>query len=151
MATESPHTLLDEPGTNLASSRTALALERTHLATERTLMACMRTALSLIGFGFTIYQFISKFDPTHPRAAESARNFGIALILLGIATLVVGLLSQFWTLALLRARGNGLYAAGLLHNKRTYRPSPVGIIALLLLVLGCVAIVGMALRAGPLS
>jgi len=149
MTAEHPHTPLDDPGTDLSSGRTALAFERTQLATERTLMAFMRTALSLISFGFTIYQFISKFDPTHPRAAEAARNFGMSLIVLGILTLVVGLVSQFRTLSGLRARANSLFALGLLHRPRRYRPAGIGIIATLLLVIGAVAVLGMALRTGP--
>ena len=35
-----------------------LALDRTRMAAERTLMAWVRTALSMIGFGFTIYKFL---------------------------------------------------------------------------------------------
>ncbi|HEY7064663.1 MAG TPA: DUF202 domain-containing protein [Chloroflexota bacterium] len=31
------------------------------MSAERTLMAWNRTSLSLIGFGFTIYQFFDKF------------------------------------------------------------------------------------------
>ncbi len=149
MTTEAPHSPLDDPGTNMASSRTAMAFERTRMASERTLMAVMRTALSMIGFGFTIYQFISKFEDTHPHAAESARNFGISLIVLGIGTLIVGLVSQARTLAMLRERRNSLNAAGLLHHAATFRPSPISVIAVLLLAMGMVAIVGMALRAGP--
>ena len=33
---------------------------RTRLAVERTMMAYMRTAVSLIAFGFTIFQFIDR-------------------------------------------------------------------------------------------
>ena len=33
-----------------------LATERTRMAADRTLMGWIRTALSMIGFGFTIYQ-----------------------------------------------------------------------------------------------
>ena len=35
-----------------------LAPDRTRLAADRTLMAPVRTALSMIGFGFTIYKFL---------------------------------------------------------------------------------------------
>ena len=34
---------------------------RTRLAVERTMMAYLRTAVSLIGFGFAIFQFFYKF------------------------------------------------------------------------------------------
>ncbi len=126
-----------------------MSFERTRMGTERTLMAVMRTALSLISFGFTIYQFLSRLAPDHPRAAESARNFGLSLIVLGIAILVLGLGSQFRTLGLLRERRNSLYSLGLLHHGQHFRPSPIGVIALLLLVIGLVAILGMALHTGP--
>jgi putative membrane protein len=151
MTTEPPHahSPLDDPGTNLAASRTALAFARTRMASERTLMAVMRTALSLIGFGFTIYQFISKFEDQKPHAAVAARNFGLSLIVLGIGTLIVGLISEYRSLSLLRERRNSLNAQGLLHNAETFRPSPVSIIALLLLIIGLVAILGMALKLGP--
>ena len=36
---------------------TRLAIDRTRLAHERTLMAWVRTAVSMITFGFTIYEF----------------------------------------------------------------------------------------------
>jgi putative membrane protein len=140
---------LDDAGTNLASNRTAMSFERTRMASERTLMAVMRTALSLIGFGFTIYQFISKFENQKPHAAMAARNFGISLIVLGIGTLIVGLLSQYRSLSLLRERRNSLNALGLLHNAQAFRPSPISIIALLLLIIGLMAILGMALKLGP--
>jgi putative membrane protein len=140
---------LDDPATNLASQRTALALERTWMASERTLMSVMRTALALIGFGFTIYQFLIKFAPETPHAAQTARNFGISLIVLGIGTVVVGLVSQFRSLAQLRERRNGLYALGLLRHGLDFRPSPISVVAVLLLMLGLVAILGIAFRIGP--
>jgi putative membrane protein len=143
------HMPLDDPGTDLSSNRTAMSLERTSMSAERTLMSVMRTALSLISFGFTIYQFISKFADQRPHAATAARNFGISLIVLGIGILVVGLVHQFDTLKHLRQRRDALYAANLLRHAASLRPSPITIVALLLLIMGLLAIVGMALRLGP--
>ena len=153
MTEQAPHAgaPLDDPGTNLSpSNRTGMSFERTAMSAERTLMSVIRTALSLISFGFTIYQFISKFADQQPRAATGARNFGVTLILLGIGTLVVGLLDHFNALKGLRQRRETLYAADLLHHgMASYRPSSIGVVGFLLLFVGLIAIVGMVLRAGP--
>jgi putative membrane protein len=151
MTTTPPPDPLDDASTVLSSNRTAMSFERTRMSTDRTLMSVVRTALSLISFGFTIYQFIGKFTPEHPQAEQSARNFGIILILLGIATLTFGLISDALSLTDLRARRNRLYAAGLLRHGQSIRPSPTTIIALCLLVVGLVAVWGMILRMGPLE
>jgi putative membrane protein len=144
------HSPLDEPNTNLSSNRTAMSFERTAMSAERTLMSVMRTALSLISFGFTIYQFISKFTDQRPHAAVAARNFGVTLILLGMGVLVVGLLDHFSALRGLHRRRDVLYAENLLHRGAgDYRPSSIGIVGLLLLIVGLVAILGMVLRVGP--
>lgn len=57
-------------------------------------MAVIRTSLSLIGFGFTIYQIFKKlYEANVLRSGGAARNFGgfpvsmtliVALVLLGI-------------------------------------------------------------------
>jgi putative membrane protein len=77
----------DAPVTIPFNVQTHLAWLRTRLAVERTIMAWNRTSLSLIGFGFTIYQFFDKFQEAtvgpnapHPRAP---RLLGIALVLAG--------------------------------------------------------------------
>jgi putative membrane protein len=143
---------LSEPNTLLASNRTDMALERTRMAADRTQMAVLRTALSLISFGFTIYQFLSKFAaPDHPRAAESARNFGEALILLGLAMLVIGVIGEFTTRIGLNARQRRLYALGLTAERPIWRPSPVQLMSLLLFALGAVAVWGVITRSGPLG
>ena len=121
------------------------------MSSERTLMSVMRTALALIGFGFTIYQFLIKFAPTKPHASHAALNFGVSLIVLGIGTLVCGLVGQYGALRRLRGRRNNLYALGLLQHGTDFRPSPISVIAVLLLLIGLVAILGIALHAGPLG
>jgi putative membrane protein len=67
--------------------QTHFAWLRTRMAAERTMMAWNRTSLSLIGFGFTIYQFFEKFqESTMGQAAarpEAPRNLGLALVLVG--------------------------------------------------------------------
>ena len=70
-----------------------LAVERTIMAAERTLMSWTRTSISLISFGFTIYKFLEYMQSegkaivfTNP---NGPKNFGIALILIGVVALVV--------------------------------------------------------------
>jgi putative membrane protein len=76
----------------LAARRTGMAFQRTRLAEDRTLMAVIRTALSLIGFGFTIYQFFQRLREQEVIARATApRQFGVALVALGIVMLVLGI------------------------------------------------------------
>jgi uncharacterized membrane protein YidH (DUF202 family) len=62
------------------------------MSADRTLMSVIRTSLSLIGFGFTIYQVFQKaHEAGMLKASSAALHFGIALVVLGIAMLVVGI------------------------------------------------------------
>ena len=68
---------------------------RTRLSLERTLMSWVRTSTALIGFGFTIFQFLDRFNQTtgvepaaHPRAPWF---LGLALIGTGIVGLFIAL------------------------------------------------------------
>src|SRR4051794_18362816 len=90
---ELPHGMSsDLAKTELASRRTGMAFQRTRLAADRTLMAVIRTALSLISFGFTIFKVFEKLQQEHVMdATHSARSFGVALALLGVAMLVLGI------------------------------------------------------------
>jgi putative membrane protein len=59
---------------------------RTRMSTERTVMAWNRTSLSLISFGFTIYQFFEKLQASlgsQPVREDAPRNLGLALITAG--------------------------------------------------------------------
>src|SRR5215216_6418711 len=82
--------------------QTHFAWIRTSLSVERTMMSWNRTSLSLIGFGFTIYQFFQKFQEATTGAdaarPEAPRTLGLALILAGtLGTLIA--LWQYHTMA----------------------------------------------------
>ncbi|HEU5430368.1 MAG TPA: DUF202 domain-containing protein [Thermomicrobiales bacterium] len=62
---------------------------RTRLSIERTFMSWTRTAVSLIGFGFTIYQFLAKLERATVKP-DAPRNFGLAFIATGILTMAIG-------------------------------------------------------------
>ena len=81
-------------GLNLALTQSQFSWLRTRLSIERTLMSWVRTGVSLIGFGFTIYQFFQKLQQaTAPEAArpDAPRNFGLALIGAGVVCLLLAL------------------------------------------------------------
>ena len=97
--------VLGDAGTELASNRTALAFERTRIASDRTLMAMIRTSLSLISFGFTIFQFVGRLAEELGSPAvtqQSARTFGLALVLLGVGLLIAGHFTHYEYLTNLR-------------------------------------------------
>jgi putative membrane protein len=145
---------LANPATDLASARTGMAFERTLLAEDRTLMAILRTSLSLISFGFTIYQFLGKLAlaGTHNAVTrDSARNFGATLIISGIVLLIFGLYAHYRGLMALRARRGRLFDEGLLRTAPFYRPTATGVVCLVLLILGIIAVTDMLLRTGPLQ
>ncbi|MEB3290267.1 MAG: DUF202 domain-containing protein [Leptolyngbya sp.] len=84
----------------LAQDRTDLAVERTLMAASRSLMAWVRTALSMIGFGFTIYKFLSAEG-----AGLTARNpgtVGFVLLVLGNLSLLFGAIEYWQTVSQLR-------------------------------------------------
>lgn len=76
-----------------ADAATHLAFDRTCLAHERTMMAWIRTALSLIGFGFTIYKFFSfmveKGDLKLEEALLGPRHLGMLMIVIGEIVLLI--------------------------------------------------------------
>jgi putative membrane protein len=66
---------------------------RTRLALERTQMAWVRTGVSLIAFGFTIYQVLSQL-PNRDRALHphAGRDLGLILIGTGIFAMLLAVL-----------------------------------------------------------
>ena len=71
-----------------------LAIQRTVLAADRTLLASVRTALSLMGFGFTIFKVLEQLEKVQGATffrPETPRNLGIFLILLGVVPLILSM------------------------------------------------------------
>jgi putative membrane protein len=87
---------------------------RTRLAVERTMMAYMRTSVALIGFGFTIFQFLEKVQEIPGRAVHFPRAawyLGLSLIFCGVMSAVVSLFEYRRLIAYLRSGSFGAIAA----------------------------------------
>ena len=120
-----------------------LATERTRMAADRTLMGWIRTALSMIGFGFTIFKFLesvqSKESAAQTIGQHSPRAVGLTLISIGVFALVIACL-QHWK-----------YVKRL-KSDQPYRPWDLAlVVAALIGLLGLGMIVSIVLRAGPLG
>jgi putative membrane protein len=118
---------------------------RTRLNLENTMMAWLRTAVSLIGFGFAIVQFLdrmrqaSEVPPTHPMAPE---YLGMALIACGVLALVIAIWQYRWMARYLRS-GSFAQIAGVPERKMQ---SPIVVVALLLIFVGLFAFFAVLLR-----
>ena len=135
---------------DLSSRRTGMAFQRTRLAADRTLMAVIRTSLSLISFGFTIAKAFEKLREMGTVSSEKpVRNFGVALVALGIAMLVLGIAYHVQFMYGLREERKTMKAAGLVHAESKFPPSMTLITALVLLMIGIVVIVSLIFRIGP--
>ena len=136
--------------TELAMRRTGMAFQRTRMAADRTLMAVIRTSLSLIGFGFTIFQFFNKLKEAGVlKAAAPARNFGVTLVLLGIGMLILGIVYHVRFMLGLRHLRATMKAEGIVHGESGFPTSLVLIVAVVLLLIGCVAVLSMVAHVGP--
>jgi putative membrane protein len=119
--------------------KTDLAGTRTVLAAERTLMAWIRTALSMIGFGFTIFKFLHGMQEAgslHLHRPEGPRIIGLFLAALGTSSLLAGILEYVLTL------------------RRMPEPRPsLGVafyVACAMVALGAAVLVGLVSHIGPL-
>ncbi|MBV8497383.1 MAG: DUF202 domain-containing protein [Gammaproteobacteria bacterium] len=127
-----------------------MAFQRTRLAEDRTLMAVIRTALSLIGFGFTIFQFFQRLrEQDVITKAAAPRNFGVALVALGIVMLLLGLGYHVQFMLGLRKLRESMREEGLIHGETVFPVSLTLITAVLLLAIGVAAIVSMEFQIGP--
>jgi putative membrane protein len=126
------------PGPATLDEKTRLALTRTRLAAERTLMSWVRTSFSMISFGFTIgkfLQYLSKLPESSGARIENVHTIPMLLILLGLASLFIGV-HEF------RRTSLELAATGAVPH----RPAALGIIAVLVGVLGVLALAGLFVR-----
>ena len=134
----------------LSSRRTGMSFQRTRMSADRTLMSVVRTSLSLISFGFTIYQVFDKLREagtiTH---AAAPRNFGVALVMLGITMLVIGIVYHVQFMVGLRHKREAMKAADLVHGESHFPVSLTLIVAVVLLIIGVAAIVSMIFQVGP--
>ncbi len=127
--------------TSMATERTDLAFERSRLASDRTTMAYMRTAVSLIGFGFTIYKFFQYLKETpgfEDLPSQGARNLGLALLSLGAAMLFMAVVQQIVFLRRL-SRESG-------HR---FQVSIALVSSICMLAIGMLALANIIFRVGP--
>ena len=140
----------DRISVELSSRRTGMSFQRTRMSADRTLMSVIRTSLSLISFGFTIFQVFQKLrDQDVLTGAAPARNFGIALVTLGIAMLILGIIYHLQFMLGLRAQRKQMKEEGLVHAESGFPASLTLITEVSLLVIGFGAIISMVFRVGP--
>ncbi|MEZ4563615.1 MAG: DUF202 domain-containing protein [Thermomicrobiales bacterium] len=94
---------------NLSLISTQLSWQRSELSNLRTLLAWARTAVSMIGFGFTIYNFYRGFLEELATAgrANGARNLGLALVTAGTLAMLVAVWN-YWSTNKALARLHGV-------------------------------------------
>ena len=128
-------------GTVLAEERTDLALQRTIIAAERTLMAWIRTAISMIGFGFTIYKFFQyqadEIAAGNIKRPQTPRNLGMSLVALG----TLALSAAAWQ------HKNFLKEIG--ASQKGHKLSISFVVAMAVILIGLITLYGIVLRHGP--
>ena len=114
-------------------------------------MSVIRTSLSLISFGFTIYQFFERMTQANTVRAGTgqARRFGLSLVLLGLVMLLVGIGYDLAFMLGLRSLRTQMAAEGLIHAESQFPRSYTLVVAFLLLVIGVLAVMSLAFHVGP--
>jgi putative membrane protein len=129
-----------------ASVQAHFAWLRTRLAVERTMMAYMRTAVSLIGFGFGIFQFVYQFqrspDINDIRFPDAAWYLGLALIFCGVMAAVFSVVEYR---QILRYLWGGSFAT-IAGVTREGRQTPLLLVSAVLVVVGLFAFFAVLLR-----
>lgn len=118
-----------------------MALVRTIMAAERTLMAWVRTAISMIGFGFTIYKFFqflpAELETRKAVRPDAPRNLGMTLIALG----TLALIAASWE------HRHFLNEIGATQKRHIW--SITFVVAVFVVLIGAVSFYGVLLRSGP--
>ena len=136
----------------LSARQTGMSFQRTRMSADRTLMSVIRTSLSLISFGFTIYQFFQHLaDQNGLTGSHAARNFGAALVYLGVGMVVAGIAFHIQFMLALRRLRSEMTESGLIHGQSRFPVSFTLVVAILLLLLGLAATASVTFRFGPLG
>ena len=139
-----------DAATELSARRTGMSFQRTRMSADRTLMSVIRTSLSLISFGFTIYQFFHKVAANAgTERSHGPRNFGIALVWLGVGMLVLGIAYHVQFMRELRTKRESMKAECLIHGESGFPTSLTLLTAITLLLIGVAAVLSMAFHVGP--
>jgi uncharacterized membrane protein YidH (DUF202 family) len=144
-------TALSTTRTEMSSRRTGMSFQRSRMSAERTLMSVIRTSMSLISFGFTIYQFLGHLAQAGlvTGMPHAARNFGVALVWLGVAMMVAGIFYHLQFMMGLRRARRRMCADGLVHGDSHFPVSFTLLVAVLLLALGVVALTSLTFHIAP--
>jgi putative membrane protein len=119
---------------------------RTRMSLERTLMSWIRTGVSLVGFGFTIVQFLDRLGQM-PGAAPAAHAF--AARAMGLSMIGAGTLAMILSTWQYNSAMNYLWSdeflplAGIDHRRRH---TPILMVAILLILVGIGAFMAVLLR-----
>jgi putative membrane protein len=141
----------DRISIELSSRRTGMSFQRTRMSADRTLMSVMRTAISLIGFGFTIFQVFGHLRDINilAKTSHAPRNFSIALVTIGIVMLALGIVYHLQYMRALRNQRKDMVNLQLIHGESPYPVSLTLLVAIMVLMLGLLAVVSMVFSVGP--
>ena len=148
-----PLTTADDTSVELSKRRTGMSFQRTRMSADRTLMSVIRTSVSLISFGFTIFQFFQHLREANVLSDTSAapRRFGMALVVLGVGMLIIGIVYHLAFMRGLRNERRDMAEEGLVHAQSNFPASFTLIVAILLLLVGLLAIASLAFKFGPFN
>jgi putative membrane protein len=147
-----PGATVDDVSVELSSRRTGMSFQRTRMSAERTLMSVLRTSLSMISFGFTIFTFFEHLQESNVlQRAHAPRNFGLSLIVLGVGILASGIGYHVAFMRELRHERAALAEEGLIRAKTGFPVSYTLLVAVLLLLIGLIAIADMVFQFGPFA